>query len=95
MDGFPVLRSMLEEGERMVRGGPTLRNVLSPDELAELEAVVSGYRIPAPTGWAHAVLVHGMRGVVNGLSVDRVYDYNILCDLFYVLREAGFTNPGT
>jgi hypothetical protein len=50
--------------------------------------VLREFKVPGPTGWANALVVHAMREDIKIFSEDIVYDYTELCNLSYTLREA-------
>jgi len=91
-NGFPDLRSKMREREEELMSGATFRSILTAEEIETVKKVLKEFKVPSPTGWAHALVVHGMRQIIAGFSEDNVYDYTELCNLSYTLREAGLAD---
>lgn len=61
-----------------------LKDILTPEELENIRVFLASYQFPAPKGWAHSVMVGGMRSVVGwfldfggNLEPDRCYLSNL------------------
>ncbi len=93
-NGFSEIRSKMREREDELMNSATVRNILTADEIKKVTKVLKEFNVPSPTGWAHALMVHGMRGDIVRFSEDTVYDYNDLCNLSFTLREAGLVDSG-
>jgi hypothetical protein len=91
-NGFPEIRSKMREREDQVNMGATFRGILTAEEIDAVKKVLKEFKVPGPTGWANAMVVHGMRQNIARFSEDNVYDYNELCNLSYTLREAGLVD---
>ncbi|MGD0805519.1 MAG: hypothetical protein ABSA11_15775 [Candidatus Bathyarchaeia archaeon] len=94
-NGFPSIRSKMREREDELMRGATFRNILNAEEIEVVRKVLREFKVPSPTGWAHAMMVHGMRQDIERFSEDNVYDYTELCNLSFTLREAGLADKET
>jgi hypothetical protein len=91
-NGFPDIRSKMQEREYELMSGATLREILTVEEIEVVRKVLREFKVPGPTGWANALLVHAIRGDIARFSEDNVYDYTELCNFSYTLREAGLAD---
>jgi hypothetical protein len=66
---------------------------LTAVELDAVTAVVDALELPAPTGWSHALYLHGLRTAQATYSPHRVYGPVSLYNLATLLHKAGFQNP--
>ena len=92
--GFPDLRSKMLEREKHLTRMATLRSILTEDEIEAVRKGLREFKLPSPSGWSHALLLHAMRGGIERFSEDEAYDYRGLCNLSYTLREAGLADSG-
>ena len=81
-------RRKLEDENKSMK----LKHILSPDEINEIQAAMIQYEIPSPTGFAHALGIHGLKCDIQGFDIDRVYSSNSLWNLSSTLRIIGITN---
>ncbi len=65
------------------------RNFLTEEELKQVQATLDSIKIPAPTGWAHAMMIGSLKETKNGFSPDRVYCSCCLGNLSSALYQAG------
>jgi hypothetical protein len=93
-NGFPGIRSEMREREEELMRSATFREILTAEEIEVVRRALKEFKVPGPTGWANAMVVHGMREDIAGFSADKVYDYTELCNLSYTLREAGLADSG-
>jgi len=93
-NGFPDHRSKMRDREEELNMGATLRGILTAEEVEAVRRTLKEFKVPSPTGWANAMVVHGIRQIIAGFSEDNVYDYTALCNLSYTLREAGLADSG-
>jgi hypothetical protein len=68
--------------------------MLTAEEIETVKKVLREFKVPGPTGWANAIVVHEMRDNIARFSEDNVYDYTGLCNLGYTLQEAGLADSG-
>jgi hypothetical protein len=90
-------RGILSEGEveRLVSELTEklkLRNVLTEKELGEVARCLHHFELPEPTGWAHAMLIHIQRNIVEEFSADKVYGAVELRNLKTTLHAASARN---
>ena len=88
-EGFTGLREKMEERENEISRGSTFRRILTTEEIKLVKKTLKEIKIPKPTGWAHAMMVHEMRDNVKNFSEDKVYNYTELCNLSTTLHEVG------
>jgi hypothetical protein len=93
-NGFPGIRSKMQEREDELMRSSTFREILTAEEVEAVKKVLKEFKVPGPTGWANAMVVHAMREEIARFSADKVYDYSELCNLSYTLREAGLADSG-
>jgi hypothetical protein len=93
-NGFPGIRSKMREREKELMRSATFREILTAEEIEVVRRALKEFKVPAPTGWANAMVVHGMREEIARFSADKAYDYTALCNLSYTLREAGLADSG-
>ena len=94
VNGFPDIRSKMREREEELVRSSTFREILTAEEVEVVKGVLKEFKVPAPTGWANALVVHAMREEIARFSSDKGYDYSELCNLSYTLREAGLADSG-
>ena len=91
---FPEIRSKMRERKEELLRSATLKGILTVEEIEKVKMTLKEFKVPNPSGWAHALMVHIMRQNITGFSEDTVYDYTGLCNLGYTLREAGLADSG-
>ena len=74
------------EREADLMSGSTFRKTLAAEEIKTVKKVLKEFRVPSPTGWAHAVF---MRARIKSFSEDNINDYTGLWNLSTTLRHAG------
>jgi hypothetical protein len=85
--------------DELRRARARVEDSLKPDAFltaAELDAVstaVDALALPAPTGWSHALYLHGLRTAQATYSPHCVYDSVSLHNLATLLHTAGLQNP--
>jgi hypothetical protein len=65
------------------------RNIFDGKELEEVTKALQDLKLPSPTGYAHAMWLHGIRQMAKEFSSDRVYGAVDLRNLISTLLTAG------
>ncbi len=79
-------RERVEDSLKLVR-------ILTEEELDAVAVAVNALVLPAPTGWAHALYLHGQRSTQAAFSPHRVYCACCLRNLAALLYKADLKNP--
>lgn len=65
------------------------RNIFDEEELEEVIKALQCLKLPSPTGYAHAMWIHGTRQAAKEFSPNRVYGAVDLRNLTGTLQTAG------
>jgi hypothetical protein len=92
VNGLPSIRSKMQEREDELMKEATFRNILTEEEIKVVRKALKEYKVPAPTGWSHALWVQAISEDIKRFSEDNFYDYTELCNLCTTLHEAGLAD---
>jgi hypothetical protein len=91
-DGHSEIREKINERREVVKRESSLQKILTQKEIFLVEKTLEAFKPPAPTGWAHALMIHLTKKNIKEFSPDRPYDYTELGNLTTTLNLAGLAN---
>lgn len=68
------------------------RSFMTTTEMHETQEALSNMKLPAPTGWAHALSIHATKHSKDNFSPDRTYCSCCLLNLKAALHKADLKN---
>ena len=90
--GFADLEERVNQRLDEVNNYLKLKNILSRNEIKEIQIAMKNYELPSPRGFAHAMSIHGLKCDIQYFDIDRVYDSNSLGNLSSTLHRIGIKN---
>jgi hypothetical protein len=90
--GFEDIEEQINQKLKEVNNSLKLKNILSQEEIEEIQVAMKNYVVPSPRGFAHGMWINSIWNHIKFFSDERVYDSVSLGNLASTLYTIGIQN---